>query len=138
MIRKSLARNCLQKNVISQPLLWEWFFPFSSMHKFARNRCDCGHPICIHLVESQPWNSRMPLGATPEAQNGRRVLLEPAQEPRHARKVVFEVTTVRCVRFLRSQWPLGLLFVCYRHQLLRGSTLHCACYAHGHTIYLYI
>ena len=78
----------------------------------------------------------MPLGAAPEAQNGRRVPLEPAQVPQHARKVVFEVTTMRCLRFLRSQWPFEEccpLFVFYRHQLLLGSTLLRACYARAHT-----
>ena len=70
--------------------------------------------------------------ATPEAQNARRVPLVPAQEPQHARKVPLEPTAVRCVRFLRSKWPLEkcrLLFVFYRHQLLLGATLLRACYA---------
>ena len=54
----------------------------------------------------------------------------------------FEPTAVRCVRFLRSKWPVEkccLLFVFYRHQLLLGSILLRACYARVHTsIYLYV
>ena len=41
-----------------------------------------------------------------------------------ARTVLREPTTVKCVRVLRSGWPLQnccLLFVCYRHLLLLGS-----------------
>ena len=68
--------------------------------------------------------------------------LEPALEPQHARKAPLEPTAVRCVRFLRSNWPLEKccpLCVCYRHQLLLGSTLLRACYARAHTsIYIYI
>ena len=78
--------------------------------------------------------------ATPE-EDARQVPLEPALEPQHARKVPLE-PTVRCVRFLRSQWPLEKccpLFVFYRHHILLGSTLLRACYARVHTsIYINI
>ena len=80
--------------------------------------------------------------ARPGAADGSKWPLEPAQEPQNTRKVPIEPTAVRCVRFLRSKWPLEkccLLFVCYRHQLLLGSTLLRACYARVHTsIYIYI
>ena len=75
--------------------------------------------------------------ATPEPQNARRVTPE-------ARKVPLEPTAVRCVRCLRSKWPLEkccLLFFHSRHQLLLGSALLRACYARAHTsifIYIYI
>ena len=59
-----------------------------------------------------------------------------------ARKVPLEPTAVRCVRCLRSKWPLEkccLLFFHSRHQLLLGSALLRACYARAHTsIYIYI
>ena len=69
--------------------------------------------VCPGTAECSTGAAR----ATPEAQNARRVPLEPAQEPQHARKVPLKPTAVRCVRFLRSKWPLEkgwLLFVFYR------------------------
>ena len=91
----------------------------------------------------EPQNApKMRLEPAPDPQNARRVSLELAPEPQQARKVLLEPTAVRCVRFLRSTWPLEkccLLFVCYRHQLLLGSILLRACYARVHTsIYIYI
>ena len=57
-------------------------------------------------------------------------------------KSAARATAVRCVRFLRSKWPLEnccLMFVFYRYQLLLSSTLLRACYARVHTsIYIYI
>ena len=90
----------------------------------------------------EPQNARrVPLEPALEPQNARRGPLEPALEPQHARKVPLEPTAVRCVRFLRSKWPLEKccpLFVFYRHHLLLGSTLLRACYARVHTsIYIY-
>ena len=85
----------------------------------------------------EPQNARrVPLEPALEPQNARRGPLEPALEPQHARKVPLEPTAVRCVRFLRSKWPLEKccpLFVFYRHHLLLGSTLLRACYARVHT-----
>ena len=82
------------------------------------------------------------LRATAEVQNARREPLEPALAPQHARKVPLAPTAARCVRCLRSKWPLGecwLVFVYYRHHLFLGSTLLRACYARVHTsIYIYI
>jgi hypothetical protein len=91
----------------------------------------------------EPQNARrVPLEPALEPQNARRGPLEPALEPPHARKVPLEPTAVRCVRFLRSKWPLEKycpLFVFYRHHLLLGATLLRACYAQAHTsIYIYI
>ena len=77
---------------------------------------------CPVAAECSKW----PLEPTPEPQNARRVPLESALEPQHARKVPLEPTAVRCVRFLRSKWPLEkccLVFFYSRHQLLLGSTL---------------
>jgi len=94
--------------------------------------------VCPGTAECSTGAAR----AVPEAQNARRVPPEPALELQHARKVPLEPTAVRCFRFLRSKWPLEKccpLFVCYRHQLLLGSTLLRACYARVHTsIYIYI
>ena len=91
----------------------------------------------------EPQNARrVPLEPALKPQNARRGPLEPALEPQHARKVPLEPTAVRCVRFLRSKWPLEKccpLFVFYRHHLLLGSTLLRACYARVHTsIYIYM
>ena len=83
----------------------------------------------------EPQNARrVPLEPAPEPQDAPRVPLEPALEPQHARKVPLELTAVRCVRFLRSKWPLEkccLLFLYYRHHFLLGSTF--ACYARVRT-----
>ena len=85
----------------------------------------------------EPQNARRaPLEPALEPQNARQVLLESALEPQHARKVPLEPTAVRCVRFLRSKWPLEKycpLFVYSRHRLWLGSASLRACYARAHT-----
>ena len=129
----------------------------------------------LEMLEPAPepqlaQNGRSSLQPAPEPQNARKVLLKPGPQPharwpleparlapgssrrswpaleqQHARKVPLETTAVRCVRFLRSKWPLEKccpLFVFYRHHLLLGSTLLRACYARVHTsiyiIYIFL
>ena len=105
----------------------------SALESAPEQQCSTGAArVCLGTAECSTDAAR----ATPEAQNARRVPLEPAQEPQHARKVPLEPTAVRCVRFLRSEWPFEKccpLFVLYRDQLLLGSTLLRACYARVHT-----
>ena len=96
--------------------------------------------ICSETARCLPGALR----ATMEVQNTRWEPLETALAPQHARKVPLAPTAARCVRCLRSKWPLEecwLVFVYYRHHLLPGSTLPRACYARFQIsahIYIYI
>ena len=60
------------------------------------------------------------LRATVEVQNARREPLEPPLAPQHARKVPLAPIAARCVRCLRSKWPLEgcwLVIVYYPHHI---------------------
>ena len=81
------------------------------------------------------------LRAIAEVQNARREPLELVLAPPHARKVPLAPIAARCVRCLRSKWPLEqcwLAFVYYWHHFFLGSTLLRACYAQVHnSTYMY-
>ena len=93
---------------------------------------------------SLPWNRRMLDRCRSSHPRTAECSTVAARATPEARKVSLEPTAVRCVRFLRSKWPLEKccpLCVFYRHHLMLGSTLLRACYARVHTstyIYIYV